>query len=161
MNSVIYIDSPIGPLTLGEVDGALSYLLFGHARIKGYEERKSHLLERVCTELFEYFGKKRREFSIPLNPMGTEFQLRVWGMLKEIPYGEIITYRTLAQRSGCPKGYRAVGMANHRNPISIIIPCHRVVGADGSLTGYGGGLEAKRWLLNLEGIHYQHGKVIS
>jgi O-6-methylguanine DNA methyltransferase len=105
-------------------------------------------------ELDEYFSGSRKTFSVPLDLRGTEFQLRCWRALLEIPYGETRTYAELARAVGCPNGFRAVGMANHDNPIAIIVPCHRVVASDGKLGGYGGGLDAKRWLLELEGVKW-------
>ena len=101
-------------------------------------------------QLEEYFAGKRKQFDLPLSLRGTEFQRQVWAALRDIPYGVTRSYGQIAQAVGRPKAVRAVGMANHRNPISIIVPCHRVVGADGSLTGYGGGLENKKFLLALE-----------
>lgn len=142
--------SPVGPLTLAGQDGALTHLLFGRVELDGYTEGETELLRRAVRELEEYFAGSRREFGLPLKPMGTEFQLRVWAALRDIPYGETRTYKDIAQAAGCPKGYRAVGMANHHNPISIIVPCHRVVGSNGKLTGYGGGLGTKEYLLELE-----------
>lgn len=102
------------------------------------------------TQLAEYFDGSRREFDLPLALEGTPFQREVWEALREIPYGETVSYGELALRLGKPDAVRAVGLANGRNPISIVVPCHRVIGADGSLTGYGGGLERKRELLDLE-----------
>lgn len=148
----LVIPSPVGPLTLAEQDGALTHLLFGRVDLAGYTEGGTELLHRAARELEEYFAGNRRAFDLPLNPSGTEFQKRVWAALEEIPYGETRTYREIAAAAGCPKGYRAVGMANHQNPISIIVPCHRVIGSDGKLTGYGGGLEVKEFLLELESI---------
>jgi methylated-DNA-[protein]-cysteine S-methyltransferase len=104
----------------------------------------------VRRQMKEYFAGVRTSFDLPLSPEGTPFQRRVWNALLEIPYGETITYAELARRIGAPKGSRAVGGANARNPISIVVPCHRVVGSDGSLTGYAGGEDRKRWLLDLE-----------
>ena len=144
------LESPIGPLTLAEGDGCITHLLFGRDVPPGYAEGRSELLSRGALELTEYFAGKRREFSLPLAPSGTPFQQRVWAALRDIPYGETRTYKDIAIAAGCPRGFRAVGMANHNNPISIIIPCHRVVGADGKLTGYGGGLDTKAYLLELE-----------
>lgn len=108
------------------------------------------VLERTTVQLDEYFAGTRTEFSIPLDPVGTEFQLQAWEALRLIPYGETSSYRQQAERVGRPSAVRAIGAANGRNPLSIVVPCHRVVGADGSLTGFGGGLEAKRFLLDLE-----------
>ena len=144
-----YIDSPIGTLTIAEEEAQLRYLLFGRQSLAG-EESSTPLLEETKQQLREYFRRERREFSLPLSPQGTAFQELVWVGLQSIPYGETISYGQLAARIGHPKSCRAVGGANHRNPIAIIIPCHRVIGADGSLTGYGGGLEKKIFLLKLE-----------
>lgn len=150
MKTLRYLDSPIGPLTLGEEDGALTELLFGRVELPGAGEGETPLLRQAEKELREYFAGTRREFHLPLRPHGTAFQRRVWDALLTIPYGETRSYAQIAAQAGCPKGFRAVGMANHSNPISILIPCHRVVGKNGSLTGYGGGLDAKRYLLKLE-----------
>lgn len=149
MKTVRYIDSPIGILRLGEEDGAITELLFGR-RDDGAVEGNSPLLRRAEEQLREYFAGKRKKFDLPLSPKGTEFQRRVWDALLTIPYGETRSYAEIAALSGCSKGFRAVGMANHNNPISIFIPCHRVIGKSGSLTGYGGGLDTKKFLLELE-----------
>lgn len=141
------IASPVGKLTLVQEGEALTGLFFD-SREPGQAE--TPLLLRAEQELNEYFQGSRREFDLPLAPRGTEFQRRVWQALCTIPYGETRSYQDLVVLSGCPKGYRAVGMANNRNPISILIPCHRVIGKNGSLTGYGGGLETKAFLLKLE-----------
>ena len=109
------------------------------------------LLEDCARQLAEYFSGARRVFDLPLHPVGTAFRMKVWSELQQIPYGQTTTYGELARRVGNARGARAVGGANHHNPISIIIPCHRVIGADGSLTGYGGGLDMKDALLRLEG----------
>lgn len=147
MKNRICIMSPVGPLILTEEDGVLTELLFGEADSLG---GRTPLLDEAARQLTEYFAGKRRIFDLPLNPQGTPFQKRVWNALCDIPYGETRSYGDIARAAGSPKGFRAVGMANHRNPISIIIPCHRVVGSDGSLTGYGGGLHIKEYLLALE-----------
>ena len=105
----------------------------------------------MIRQLKEYFAGKRREFSLPLSPAGTEFQKKVWSVLQEIPYGETRTYKEIAGRCGNEKACRAVGMANHVNPIGIVIPCHRVVGSSGKMVGYAGGLDKKQYLLELEG----------
>lgn len=112
----------------------------------------SPLLDAAEAQLREYFAGTRRTFDLPLAPRGTAFQQRVWAALRAIPYGETRTYGELAAAIGSPSASRAVGMANHHNPIPIVIPCHRVIGANGTLTGYAGGLEIKRKLLALEGI---------
>ena len=108
------------------------------------------LTDRAARQLDEYFKRERREFDIPLNPKGTNFQLSVWDALKKIPYGETRSYKQIAQTINNPNACRAVGMANNKNPIWIIIPCHRVIGASGELTGYGGGLDMKQRLLDIE-----------
>jgi methylated-DNA-[protein]-cysteine S-methyltransferase len=141
------IGSPIGPLTLTERDGALVRLAFG---AHGPCDPPSPLLARAAEQLREYFAGERREFDLPLAPAGTEFQLACWNALAEIPYGDTRSYGQQADRIGKPDRARAVGAANGANPIAIILPCHRVIGADGSLVGFGGGLETKRRLLDLE-----------
>jgi methylated-DNA-[protein]-cysteine S-methyltransferase len=140
------IDSPVGPLTLVERDGALTQLSFGaHG-----DSPATALLRRAVKQLNEYFAGSRHSFDLPLAPSGTEFQLACWHALAEIPYGETRSYGEQARRIGRPDRARAVGAANGANPIAIILPCHRVIGADGSLVGFGGGLETKRRLLDLE-----------
>lgn len=114
------------------------------------EERACRLLWQAAAELGEYFAGRRRNFTLPLAPRGTEFQQRVWSELRRIPCGETRTYGEIARAIGQPRACRAVGMANNRNPIAILIPCHRVIGRDGSLTGYAAGLTVKRQLLELE-----------
>jgi methylated-DNA-[protein]-cysteine S-methyltransferase len=110
-------------------------------------------LPQAVAQLCEYFAGTRREFDLPLRMQGTEFQRRVWRSLTEIRYGETWSYGQLARRIDNPHASRAVGLANGSNPIAIVVPCHRVIGADGSLTGFGGGIERKRWLLAHEGLH--------
>lgn len=109
------------------------------------------LLQEAVRQLQEYFAGTRREFTLPLSVQGTEFQLDDWAALQEIPYGATCSYQDIAEAIGRPKAVRAVGMANHDNPVSIFIPCHRVIGKSGKLTGYGGGLDRKQFLLDLEG----------
>ncbi|WP_165072424.1 methylated-DNA--[protein]-cysteine S-methyltransferase [Desulfovibrio sp. ZJ200] len=113
--------------------------------------QESPILRRARAQLEEYLAGRRRSFDLPLAPRGTDFQRKVWEALTRIPYGETRSYKQIAEAVGCPRGCRAVGLANNRNPISIVIPCHRVIGADGSLVGYGGGLPLKKALLRLEG----------
>jgi methylated-DNA-[protein]-cysteine S-methyltransferase len=145
-------DSPVGPLTLVEVGGALAGLYLTDHRhqptIAG--PRDDTVLPAVRDQLAAYFDGELREFDVPLAVTGTPFQEQVWKALATIPYGDTWSYRELAEAIGNPKAVRAVGLANGKNPVSIVVPCHRVVGADGSLTGYGGGLPAKRFLLDLE-----------
>jgi methylated-DNA-[protein]-cysteine S-methyltransferase len=115
-----------------------------------FEESKSALRPYI-RELQEYFAGRRRQFSFNLDLRGTDFQLACWRALLAIPYGETRSYADIARAVGCPRGFRAVGMANNRNPVAVVVPCHRVIGSDGSLAGYGGGLDVKRKLLELEG----------
>jgi len=150
MKNRMRMESPVGPLTLTEENGAITELLFGDCEPEG--ERTALMDEAVC-QLTEYFSGVRRVFDLPLHPSGTEFQRRVWDALQDIPYGETRSYGEIARAVNSPKAFRAVGMANHNNPISVIIPCHRVIGADGALTGYGGGMEKKEFLLRLEGAN--------
>ena len=148
------MDSPVGQLTLVGTDGALSGLYMTEQRYRPAEaifgDRDDTLFADVVTQLDEYFAGERTEFTVRLAPRGTAFQKQVWAALREVPYGETVTYRELAERIGRPSAARAVGHANGHNPISIIVPCHRVVGAAGDLTGYGGGLPRKRYLLDHE-----------
>ena len=140
------VASPAGPLTLTEIDGALAGIAF---RDDGGCDR-TPLLEEAARQLSDYFGGRRRDFTLPLAPVGTPFQREVWAALREIPYGETRSYKDIACAVGRPRACRAVGMANNRNPLPIVVPCHRVVGASGALTGYAGGLEIKSKLLALE-----------
>lgn len=145
------IESPIGPLTaLVDGDGALTHLLFAHHPAPAGAVWDENRCAPVRAQLEEYFRGERDAFDLPLSPAGTEFQRRVWDELARIPFGETVNYRDLAERVGRPGAARAVGRANATNPIPIILPCHRVIGADGSLTGYAGGMDAKRRLLDLE-----------
>lgn len=141
------LDSPLGELTLREKDGCITHLLFGAQTVRS---DSSAVLEAAKRQLEEYFAGDRRGFDLPLAPEGTAFQKQVWSELMKIPYGETRTYGDIARVIAKPGAARAVGMANNRNPISVIIPCHRVVGASGALTGYGGGLDKKAFLLQLE-----------
>jgi len=156
MNAFTYLDSPIGRLLLTSDGSALTGLYMEPSRkaqsVDGWvEDATVKPLSAAVQQLTEYFAGTRREFDLPLRMQGTAFQQRVWRELTEIPYGQTWSYGELAKRINKPSASRAVGLANGRNPISILVPCHRVIGADGSLTGYGGGLERKRWLLAHEG----------
>ena len=153
------VDSPIGRLLL-HTDGTSLLGLYMDGPGDGPPGREQWLLDseagplpEAARQLAEYFAGTRRAFDLPLRLEGTDFQRRVWAALCEIPYGAMWSYGELARRVGNPKASRAVGLANGRNPLSIVVPCHRVIGADGTLTGYGGGLERKRWLLAHEGLH--------
>lgn len=144
--------TPVGPLTLEADGGVLTGLRFGALgrTTSDAAPPDAEVLDRARLELAEYFARQREAFTVPLRPAGTPFQLRVWEQLRAIPYGTTICYGELARRVGDPRASRAVGTANGRNPISIIVPCHRVIGADGTLTGFGGGMAAKRTLIDLE-----------
>ena len=139
--------SPLGPLTVFADGNALAALVFGD--FGGYDD--TPLFQETGRQLEEYFAGTRQSFSLPLSPAGTAFQRSVWRALCDIPYGAVISYRTLAERVHCPRGFQAVGQANRKNPLPILIPCHRVIAADGGIGGYAGGLERKRLLLTLEG----------
>lgn len=139
----------IGDLTLVSEENFLTGLYFGKVKIDG-EKEKTEVIKKTIKEVSEYLEGERKHFTIPLKFYGTEFQKKCWNALLEIPYGETRSYKDIAERVGSPKGYRAVGMANNKNPISIIAPCHRVIGSDGKLVGYGGGLDLKKKLLDLE-----------
>lgn len=138
------IPTPLGPLCIREEDGALIAIDFTTGELC---PPATPLLAEAARQLTAYFDGALTEFDLPLRPAGTDFRLRCWQALCTIPYGETISYGEQAKRIGNPKAVRAVGGANHHNPISIVIPCHRVIGADGSLTGYGGGMDKKAWLL--------------
>jgi methylated-DNA-[protein]-cysteine S-methyltransferase len=158
MNAYSYFESPIGRLLLTSDGTALTglYMEPSHKAqsTDGWtEDATVALLAATARQLAEYFDGARREFDLPLRLQGTTFQTRVWRELTVIPYGQTWSYGQLAQRIDKPSASRAVGLANGRNPIAILVPCHRVIGADGTLTGYGGGLERKRWLLAHEGLH--------
>jgi len=156
------LDSMAGPLIIGVSTNGLVALEFdrGHFPPKkqkniSWQESKEHTAPYV-RELKEYFAGHRRQFSFPLDLRGTPFQVKCWRALLEIPFGETRTYADIARAVGCPQGFRAVGMANNRNPIAIVVPCHRVIASDGTLCGYGGGLDIKRKLLELEGALTKH-----
>ena len=146
----IICETRIGMLTLTCDGEALQSIEFGKIQREGVLWEEVGLLEAAKRELLEYLEGRRREFDLPLKPEGTEFQKRVWKALLTIPYGETRSYGQIAAQIGNPKACRAVGMANHKNPLPIVIPCHRVIGSGGSLVGYGGGLDRKVWLLKLE-----------
>ena len=154
-----YLDTPIGELLLAGEDDALSLVSFPEGSMRRdpepdwiYNEKPFVAARR---QLAEYFAGERREFDLPLKLSGTEFQMSVLEALQRIPYGETTSYAEIAERVGRPKAVRAVGAANGRNPIPIIVPCHRVIGSHGELTGFGGGLDTKEALLRLEAEHSQ------
>jgi methylated-DNA-[protein]-cysteine S-methyltransferase len=148
------VDSPVGPLTLVAVDGILTGLYMHAQRHRpgqeNFGEPDPTPFGEAAEQLDAYFAGRRTEFDLPVSLAGTPFQRRVWAALREIPFGETLSYGQLAGRIGRPTAMRAVGLANGRNPIGIVVPCHRVVGAGGGLTGYGGGVERKQYLLELE-----------
>jgi methylated-DNA-[protein]-cysteine S-methyltransferase len=157
-DDTLYYDtlpSPLGTLTLmADAQGRLREICFEHEARPHADEpwrRDAARLAPARQQLAEYFAGTRREFDLPLCPQGTAFQQQVWQELRRIPFGATTSYGELARRLGKPKAMRAVGAANGRNPLPVIVPCHRVIGADGSLTGYSGGLWIKRKLLALEG----------
>jgi len=146
-----YFSSPIGLLKIDGNDQFITSIHFLDNDFVGDEQYQANdIIQECINQLKEYFEGHRKEFNLLLNPAGTEFQQRVWGKVSDIPYGETTSYGLIAKLLGDQKLSRAVGLANGANPIPIIIPCHRVVGNDGSLTGYAGGLDRKRWLLNHE-----------
>ena len=151
-NMTLYWPSPVGSLGLTAEGQALTRIFFAPAGPPAEAEtaEPGGLFKQAFRQLEEYFAGRRRNFNLPLAPAGTEFQRRVWAALRDIPYGQTISYGTLAARAGSPRAFRAAGQACHRNPLVIIIPCHRVVGKDGRLTGFGGGLDIKDFLLRLE-----------
>ena len=162
MNCFTYLESPIGLLLLccdGEARRDSIWIIPASRSMAapGRRMRTRIRYPRQYGSCAIISRARRREFDLPLRLAGTDFQRRVWGGLTEIRYGETWSYGQLAKRIGNPKASRAVGLANGRNPISILVPCHRVIGADGSLTGYGGGLERKRWLLAHEGLQFSGG----
>ncbi|MGB5256794.1 MAG: methylated-DNA--[protein]-cysteine S-methyltransferase [Woeseiaceae bacterium] len=154
-----YLDTPIGELLLAGQDGALAMIGFPKGSMRRdpepewiYNEKP---LARARQQLQEYFAGERREFDLPLELTGTEFQISVLKALQQIPYGETVSYGEVAKRIGRPKAMRAVGAANGRNPIPIVVPCHRVIGSSGDMTGFGGGIDTKEALLRLEAENTQ------
>ena len=141
--------TPLGRLTIATDGEAVTRVLFGEQEAPG-QLSPTALTNEAATQIQQYLAGKRRTFDLPLNPAGTPFQQSVWNALLDIPYGSTWTYAQLASAVGNPKAFRAVGGANNRNPLPILIPCHRVVGADGSLVGYASGVHIKRFLLDLE-----------
>lgn len=152
MKNYYFRDTPIGRVAIAEEDGKLVEFHFAHAtkELRDINVRETQLHEKAFRQLSEYLIGSRKEFDLPLAPKGTAFQIKVWQALTEIPYGETRTYGQIAALTGNPKAARAVGMANNRNPIAVFIPCHRVIGANGGLVGFGGGLDIKAYLLELE-----------
>lgn len=149
-----HFSAPLGRITIVQNGDAITHLHIGEMPVLSAdaEERATPLLQEACRQLSEYFAGTRQTFSLPLAPAGTDFQKKAWRALCTIPYGQTRTYKDMAIAIGCPKGFRAVGLANNKNPIAILIPCHRVIGANGKLVGYAGGLHLKKFLLELEGV---------
>ncbi|GMQ49323.1 methylated-DNA--[protein]-cysteine S-methyltransferase [Vibrio sp. 10N] len=150
------LDSELGPITVQVNDEGVLGIWFEQHTTRpdelGTHNPTHPLLVQTACELKQYFAGERQTFTLPLAPVGTEFQRKVWQALCAIPYGEAISYQELANRIGNPKAVRAVGTANGKNPLSIVVPCHRVVGKNGKLSGYAGGVERKLRLLNLESV---------
>jgi methylated-DNA-[protein]-cysteine S-methyltransferase len=153
------IDSPVGPLTIVATDRGLRAILWPDddpTRVRldtSIEKPDHHVISMTVTQLSEYFDGERTDFDVPLDPVGTEFQRAAWDALRSIPYGTTVSYAEQAERLGDRRKARAVGAANGRNPISIVVPCHRVVGANGALTGFAGGTDTKAWLIAHERRH--------
>lgn len=147
---IAFYKSPLGYLEIKAQDGALVSVGFVNSIPSPNRQRLSSLLNKACQQLDEYFAGKRKNFNLPLEPLGTSFQQKVWQELQNIEYAKTKTYAEIACQIGKPKACRAVGQANNKNPIAIIIPCHRVIGKSGKLTGYAAGLEIKQKLLLLE-----------
>ena len=150
MKNIYFYDTDMGNITIAEEDGFITHLLFGHEELPDSRVNESPLLKEAHKQIVEFLKGQRKSFDLPLSPSGTEFQQKVWKALTSIPYGSTATYKDIAGKIGNEKACRAVGMANNRNPIALIIPCHRVIGKNGKLVGYGGGLEKKEYLLKLE-----------
>jgi len=152
-----YLETPLGDMLATRDEGGITGLDLPRSRyprrVRDDWERDDAAFDDIRTQLGEYFAGERQEFDLPLNLGGSPFQTLVWNALIDIPYGETTSYGKVAVAIGHPDGPRAVGLANGQNPVPIIVPCHRVIGANGSLTGYGGGLDAKRWLLDHEAKH--------
>jgi methylated-DNA-[protein]-cysteine S-methyltransferase len=146
-----FYESMIGRIGITEKDGKITNIYITEKELpEDMQICETPLLTEAVRQLESYFAGELQEFSLPLEPYGTDFMKQVWAALCEIPYGETATYGEIAKKVGRPKAARAVGLANNRNPIPIVVPCHRVIGADGSLTGYAGGLDMKKKLLDLE-----------
>ena len=150
MKNIFYYETKIGKLGIADENSAITSVIFKEKSLDGYSIAETGLIKEAKRQLDEYFEGKRKCFELPLNPHGTQFQKKVWKVLLEIPYGKTMSYKDIAEKCACPLGYRAVGMANNKNPIPVIIPCHRVIGKSGKLVGYAGGLAIKSMLLKIE-----------
>lgn len=153
MKTILFVQTDLGPVGIAEENGAVTDLFFRGEAAPAAVAGETPLLREAARQIEEYLAGERTRFELPLAPAGTPFQKRVWEALQAIPYGETRSYQAVAESIGQPKACRAVGLANNRNPISIVIPCHRVIGKDGSLVGYGGGLAIKERLLRMEADH--------
>lgn len=151
MKKIFYYKTKIGEILIGEKNNAISNIYVDNkVNIKEAVIEESKLIKETYIQIQEYLDGKRKEFNVPIILEGTEFQKKVWDTLMRIPYGETWTYKRIAEEIGNPKACRAVGMANNKNPILILVPCHRVIGSNGKLVGYAGGMEVKEYLLSLE-----------
>ena len=150
MTHLYFYDFPIGRLGIAETAEKISHVSYGLKLPAQYEKAETPLIRQTAQQLTEYFNGERQEFSVPLCAQGTPFQQSVWKSLTQIPYGKTVSYQDIARAAGNPNACRAAGLANNRNPIAILIPCHRVIGKSGCLTGYAGGLDKKHFLLDLE-----------
>jgi methylated-DNA-[protein]-cysteine S-methyltransferase len=156
VKSVFFYKYPIGMIGIAEDSGAVAGILIRDEKAPpDFMPAETPLIKKAAAQLDEYFGGRRKTFALPLALHGTDFQLAVWNALQTIPFGETRSYKDIAVMLGNPKACRAVGMANNRNPIAIVVPCHRVIGQDGSLTGYAGGISIKQYLLELESAGVQ------
>lgn len=151
MRNVFFYKTPIGEIGIADDGYAITNVFFSNENASDeYIVNETKLIKGAAEQLLDYFAGKRNAFNLLLDPQGTDFQTRVWKALQEIPYGETRSYKDIAESIGNPKACRAVGMANNKNPIAIFIPCHRVIGANGKLVGYAGGINIKQYLLDLE-----------
>ena len=153
MKNVFFYQTPIGKIGIAENGAAIINAYFNELILQDAAVHETALLKEAGRQLKDYLAGKRKFFELPLAPAGTEFQQNVWMALQEIPYGKTCSYGEIAENIGHPQAFRAVGMANNKNPIPIFIPCHRVIGANGKLVGYAGGLDVKKYLLDLEKQH--------
>lgn len=145
-----YYKTKIGNIEIRYSAGNITYIGYAKGCVDTDSSEKNDLSDNAIIQINEYLDGKRKDFDLPIMPIGTEFQRMVWKALCDIPYGKTVSYKEIAEKIGRPKSARAVGMANNRNKISIVIPCHRVIGSNGKLVGYGGGLDKKNFLLELE-----------
>lgn len=156
IKNVFYYDTEIGKIGIAEKDNEITDVFFGVSKLKeNININETSIIKLTISQIKEYLMGLRTSFDIPINPIGTKFQLSVWEQLRNIPYGETRSYKQIAQDIGNVKACRAVGLANNRNPVAILVPCHRVIGSDGKLVGYAGGLNIKKFLLDLENSYYK------